>query len=69
MPTIAINMRSLLQALERELKTAKNALEARGNELKELRKEHYELKSDRSVTTRSVKASEQQLMRLRKQVG
>ena len=58
-----------MQALERELKTAKTALESRGTELKELRKEHFELKSDRTVTTRTVKASEQQVMRLRKQVG
>lgn len=58
-----------MQALERELKTAKTALESRGTELKELRKEHYELKSDRTVTTRTAKASEQQVMRLRKQVG
>lgn len=58
-----------MQALERELKTAKTALESRGTELKELRKEHFELKSDRTVTTRTVKASEQHVMRLRKQVG
>lgn len=57
-----------VQALDRELNTAKSALESRGDELKELRKEHFELKSDRTVTSRSVKASEQQLMRLRKQV-
>lgn len=53
--------------MERELQAARTALESRDTEIKELRVEFFDAKSERMVSSRTVHGLEQQVRKLQKQ--
>eukprot|EP00892_Ulva_mutabilis_P003837 jgi/Ulvmu1/1825/UM119_0043.1 len=57
-----------IRALERELQAVRSALENRTLEIKELRQESFDARSERMVASRTVSGLEQQLQKLHKQL-
>lgn len=63
-----LNTACALQALERELHAARAALDARSSEIKELRQQYFDIKSEKMTSFRAVSGLEQQVNKLQKQL-